>query len=149
MFKVVADNFSLLSDISQVGVFGRFQNTHGSDETQFENHLNVISDINRPYFEREMAQRGDMTTHPSHESLELQSFIDSVRTSLHRHGPLSPHSHLLNAQERERRLDQATSTFQNRVTEFTVNLIMRHESHVSALEGKIQALEERIQALEV
>ncbi|CCO35526.1 hypothetical protein BN14_09644 [Rhizoctonia solani AG-1 IB] len=128
--KIAADSIGVVPSMSHVmGEFDSPPSTLEHQEARFQTHLGRLSAILRSY-----------TTGTS--------FIESIRRTLieQTHNPTPiPYSRLLNAEVRQRQLEEAIESVRNRTSEFIVNSVIRQES---VLERRLWELSERVQALE-
>ncbi|CAE6347408.1 unnamed protein product [Rhizoctonia solani] len=164
--KTAINGIGVLPGVLYLEAFER-RNALEDQRTRFQTHLGALSDILRSYTGGTSYGQPGLNLPFNRGTLELQSlscsivpdyersmlicgasFIDSVRQTLDERSrtPTSiPYSRFLNAEERQRQLEEAIESASNRTSEFLVNLAMRHES---VLERKLWELSKRIQALE-
>ncbi|CAE6491089.1 unnamed protein product [Rhizoctonia solani] len=134
--------------IVRMGELGRLEDNLESEEARFRSHLDTVSSINRTFIERTLSEHLDASLSLNYDPLELQSlsrfFVDSMRALDEDTSIILPYSRLLGAEQRQSQLDEATSRFQNRLNEFTLNSVLVHSSHGSMVENKVKALEEKV-----
>ncbi|CAE6478984.1 unnamed protein product [Rhizoctonia solani] len=151
LLKVVMDNLGIV----RMAGLGKLEGTLESEEARFQSHLDAVSGISRTLIGKRPSEQYDLSA-PNYDPSELQSFIDSMRSTLREGTSVGlPYSRLLAAEQRQRQLYEATGMFQNWINEFTLNSVLVQSSYGSMLENKMKALEEkmlkfdqRIQALE-
>ncbi|CAE7228497.1 unnamed protein product [Rhizoctonia solani] len=138
--KILMDGMGIV----RMGELGRLEDNLESEEARFRSHLDTVSSINRTFIERTLSEHLDASLSLNYDPLELQSFVDSMRALDEDTSIILPYSRLLGAEQRQSQLDEATSRFQNRLNEFTLNSVLVHSSHGSMVENKVKALEEKV-----